>query len=207
MPANRSLGRNNPRRQQRKLYIVVGEGEATEKEYFEFFRNQSDKYRLMYIPLKNHHGGNMVELVKMMDRQASKHSAPSKATPTEYWIIADVERAETARDFTPLFEWVRKSPYNHLGLTNRQFENWLLLHFQTGMASEHPDRDLKKYIHGYGEKAKHVRGEIGLNNVLTALANAKSANVTATDKPAGMQDIPLNHTSLPHLIQKLVESN
>ncbi|WP_288920868.1 RloB domain-containing protein, partial [uncultured Bifidobacterium sp.] len=99
---------------------------------------------------------------------------------------------------------VQRSPNNHLGLTNRQFENWLLLHFQKGMASEHPARDLNKYIQGFGEKSKHIRGKILLEHVSTALANAKTSNVITTDKPNGTQDIPLNHTSLPRLIQSLV---
>lgn len=208
MAANRnSRGLGRPSRQQlqqRKLYIVVGEGEITEKEYFALFDNQPSEYRLIYVSLKNHHGGNTNELVKEMNRQANKHSSPSSAAPTEYWIAADVERAETARDLSPLFRWVQRSPNNHLGLTNRQFENWLLLHFQRGMASERPARDLSKYIQGFSEKSKHIRGKIQLEHVLIALANAKTANVIVTDKPGGMQDISLNHTSLPRLIQNLV---
>lgn len=203
-----SLGRPNKRQfQQRKLYIVIGEGEQTEREYFNLFNNRPGKYRLIYVSLKNHHGGNTAELVKEMSRQANKHSTPSAAAPTEYWIIADVERMEIARDLNPLFEWVKKSANNHLGLTNRQFENWLLLHFQKGMASEHPVRDLGKYIQGFSEKSKHIRGKITLQHVLIGLANAKAANITTTDRPTKMQDIPFNHTSLPNLIQNLVEDN
>ena len=202
---SRGLGRPNKHQfQQRRLYIVVGEGEITEKEYFSLFDNRPGEYRLIYVSLKNHHGGNTTELVREMGRQAAKHSSPSASAPTEYWIIADVERAETARNLNPLFEWVKRSSNNHLGLTNRQFENWLLLHFQKGMASEHPSRDLGKYIQGFSEKSKHIRGKVQLKHVRVGLANAKNANVITTDKPTGMQDIPLNHTSLPQLIQNLV---
>lgn len=74
-------------------------------------------------------GGNPRELMKEMEKQQRNHPN-SKEAPTEYWIILDKEQSNVNRSLEPLYAWVRKSEANNLGITNTQFENWLLLHFQ-----------------------------------------------------------------------------
>lgn len=198
------LGRaKRPLLPQRKLYIVVGEGETTEREYFDLF-GTNPGFRLVYCTPGSHHGGNMMELVREMQRQMRKHSVASKEAPTEYWIIADVEGAASNRDLGPLFTWVRQGEYRHLGITNRQFENWLLLHFQKGMASNHPTRDLAKYIAGYSDKSKHIRSRVSREHVRRALENARNANVICSDVPHDMSDCPVNSSALPRLVKQIV---
>lgn len=201
----KSRGLRRPRRAkllQKKLYIIVGEGERTEKEYFQIFSPVDAS--IMYSSPSDHHGGNVHTLIKEIGNQKRRHSQPSAAAPTEYWIIADVERSDAGRNLTPLFQWVKKNENHHLGLTNQQFENWLLLHFQKKIASSNPVNELRKYIPQYTSRSKGIGNTIQLSHVFTAIENARSANVISTDIPSNVDEIPINHTSVPVLVGKLI---
>ncbi|MFC2663754.1 MAG: RloB family protein [Scardovia wiggsiae] len=203
----RPLSRRVNHREQKKLYIIVGEGAVTEKEYFRLFQSQKEKkYRLSYVSPRDNHGGNPRELMKEMEKQQRNHPN-SKEAPTEYWIILDKEQSNVNRSLEPLYAWVRKSEANNLGITNTQFENWLLLHFQQKMASTNPVHDLSKYIKGYSRWNKSLNKCIHKEQILIALENARSYNVGISPRPANDKAIPNNSTSLPTLVQKLMDES
>lgn len=196
---------DRPHRQQKqhRLFVIVGEGARTERRYFALFQDPS--YTIVYSSPRGNHGGNMIELVREMRVQQRRRSKPSASSPTEYWIVVDVERETVPRDLAPLLSWVRESPFNHLALTNRQFENWLLLHFRKGMACDHPERELGRYVNGYGPKHKVLKpGDITIQQVEVALANARSANVVISDRPTDLRGLPSYCTSLPSLVEQLM---
>lgn len=197
--------RGKATRQQKKLYIIVGEGERTEKEYFQIFRDLDNaEYFVRYISPASHHGGDTRALVAEIESEERERPISSVEAPTEYWIVADVENEGSGRNFDPLFKWVGRNQNRHLALTNPQFENWLLLHFQKSIASSNPVKELNKYITTYTLHSKGIERKVTLEHVKTALNNAKSANVVATDNPQTMGDIPINHTAVPKLVEKLV---
>ena len=129
---------------QRKLYIIVGEGEVTENAYFSAFK--SNTYRVVYTTPSKHHGGSMDELVQCIEDQETSHR---KNAETEYWIVADTEKSTTQRKLDPLIQWVKKDySTHHLAITNQQCEDWLLLHFQTSMSTHNPVQELDQKMPG-----------------------------------------------------------
>lgn len=205
MGRRRAVGAfDRPRRvmRQRKLYVVVGEGAKTERQYFDLFHDSS--YAIAYSTPRGNRGGNMRELVREMGIQKGRHSKPSAAAPVEYWIVADMERESVHRDLSPLLEWVGESPLHHLALTNRQIENWLLLHFRKGMASADPVRELARYIPGYDAQNKGLAGKITVEHARVAVEHAKVANVMISDRPVSLTGLPVFCSSMPVLVERLL---
>lgn len=203
-PLRCSMQRRGRLAQQRLIY-VVGEGELTEREYALILRKEiKGTFRLNYASPSGHHGGSAAALVKTARALESDHPS-SKEASTDFWILADVEAAGKAHDLRVLFEWVSGGENRHLGLTNEQFENYLLLHFRRSMSSQHPERDLAAFIPGYGKANKRIGGRIGLEQIVTALNNAKASNVLVGDRPTQAQDVPRYSTSVPHLVRELME--
>lgn len=203
--SNRSFGRPRLNIPQRKLYVVVGEGELTEKGYIGLF--SSTTYAISYTSPRGHHGGSAKKLVQQMREQRKKHAPSTKAAPTEYWIIADAEEENKNHDLQPLFDWVMEDEDNHLAITYPQFENWLLLHYQTKMSSMNPVRDMGKYISGYSRSNKSIGKHITEERVRTALDNAESAGVVVMDRAATMKELSQGktyYTSMPQLVRKLL---
>ena len=82
----------------------------------------------------------MDELVKCIEDQETSHR---KNAETEYWIVADTEKSTRQRDLRPLIQWVQEDySTHHLAITNQQFEDWLLLHFQNRMSKNDPVQEL-----------------------------------------------------------------
>lgn len=203
--SNRSFRRPRLNIPQRKLYVIVGEGELTEKEYIGLF--SSNTYTKTYESPKGHHGGSAKELVRCMRDQRKKHAPSTKAAPTEYWIIADVEEESKRHDLQPLFDWVMEDEDNHLAITYPQFENWLLLHYQKKMGSMDPVKDVGKYISGYSSRNKSIGKRITEVQVRTALDNAEAAGVVVMDRAATMKELSQGkayYTSMPQLVRKLL---
>lgn len=200
-----TLGRPRRKLPQRKLFVIVGEGELTEQEYIALF--SSDAYNIAYVPPRRHHGGDAKSLVKKMREQRGKHTQSTKAAPTEYWIIADVEEEGKNHNLQPLFDWVQEDENNHLAITYPQFENWLLLHYQPNMGSINPVRDLAKHITGYSKHKKSIGKCITNKQIRDALQNARSAGVEVTDRPSSMTEIAQGrayYTSMPCLVRRLI---
>lgn len=57
---------------QRKLYIIVGEGEVTENAYFSAFKSKT--YRVVYTTPPKHHGGSMKKLIQCIENQETLYS-------------------------------------------------------------------------------------------------------------------------------------
>lgn len=200
-----ALGRSHRNIPQRKLFIIVGEGEVTEREYVKRFI--SDAYATVYKSPRGSHGGDAKRLVRQMREERKKHSPSTKAAPTEYWIIADAEEENKNHNLEPLFDWVQEDENNHLAITYPQFENWILLHYRTSMSSTNPVHDLAKYIPGYANHNKSIGNRITDEQIHTALRNARIAGVVVTDRPTNMSQLSQGRayfTSMPHLVQQLL---
>ncbi|WP_289098640.1 RloB family protein [uncultured Bifidobacterium sp.] len=203
---NKTLSRPRRKLPQRKLFVIVGEGELTEQEYIGLF-SASGTYTIAYTPPRGHHGGDAKSLVKEMRRQKGNHAQSTKPAPTEYWIIADAEEENKNHNLQPLFDWVQEDENNHLAITYPQFENWLLLHYQPNMGSTNPVRDLAKHIPGYGKHKKSIGKYVTDEQIRIALQNAKSAGVEVTDRPSSMTEIAQGrayYTSVPCLVRRLI---
>ena len=200
----RTLGRPRRKLPQRKLFVIVGEGELTEQEYMGLF--PTVKYTIAYTSPRGHHGGDAKSLVQEMRKQKGSHAPSTKAAPTEYWIIADAEEERKKHNLQPLFDWVQEDENNHLAITYPQFENWLLLHYQPSMGSTTPVRDLAKHIPGYSKHKKSIGKYITEEQIRIALQNAKSAGVEVTDRPSSMIEMQgrAYYTSVPCLVRRLI---
>ena len=204
--------RSSNTKPQRKLYIIVGEGEVTENAYFSAFKSQT--YRVVYKTPSKHHGGSMDELVQCIEDQETSHR---KNAETEYWIVADTEKSTRQRDLRPLIQWVQEDySTHHLAITNQQFEDWLLLHFQNRMSKNDPVQELDSdsKMPGYsGKKHPNTKGKrkhisnINEKRILTAVDNAYHCNMVVSDQPGSgnTSEYERPHTtSVPHLVEKLI---
>jgi len=57
---------------QRKLSIIVGEGEVTENAYFSALKSQT--YRVVYTTPSKHHDGSIEKLVQCIEDQETLYS-------------------------------------------------------------------------------------------------------------------------------------
>lgn len=202
---NGRLKRRKDFKPQRALFLIVGEGEVTEKEYFDILSEFcKTRINVKYVTPKKHHGGNCKALVQTMNDEIKAKSDSLKQD--ENWIVADIEDPGKSRDITPLITWCDKASHNYLGLTNPQFENWLLLHFQKGMSSNDPIHNLTKYIPAFKKNNKHIRGSIDITRIKAAIQNAKGSGVVVPDTSNNKSTYEINNcTSISHLVAKLIE--
>ena len=120
-----------------KLFLIVSEGDKTERHYFKEFEARYKKE----FDERNLH-------VRFVDRKNSAHSDPKHVYDTlekvceefegiyelreydELWLVIDVDDYENRKDtISDLMEKCENEPLYHLALNNPCFEIWAMLHF------------------------------------------------------------------------------
>lgn len=211
------LRRRNPV-PRRKLFVVIGEGENTEKDYFSLLDTlgHDHGFSVRYVALKNHHGGSPFYLVKEAKAQEAQTAGQGE---TEFWIVADVERESVSRDLNLLFEWVEEGKKGqkgkkggeqrnsrHLGLTCQQFENWLLLHWSTSMESGNPtDKIDREYIRDYKKNGKRLTSfDVSFEQMREAIERAKNQGRTVPSQVGRRNWGQKAETSVWELVDELL---
>ncbi|MCC6156997.1 MAG: RloB domain-containing protein, partial [Deltaproteobacteria bacterium] len=166
-------------RPQRKIYLVICEGEVTEKEYLEGYRRtfRNGKISLHFPP---DHGVplSLVRIAKDLKKAAervARNTGDRGQSYDQVWCVFDVDAHPN------LARAMDEASANgiELAISNPCFELWLLLHFRDspGMQSRSTiQRMLKNYVNGY---VKHVDFSQYEDRVTEAVSRATRISLIA----------------------------
>jgi RloB-like protein len=174
------------RRQRRKRYLLLCEGEETEPTYFAGLR-RCLRSSLIEIEVAGEHG-DPKRLVEIADtRRKSAQIAARRANDKSLlfdavWCIFDVDKHERLPEAVQL----AASRPIELAISNPCFEVWLLIHFRDQWAyitCSAAYSEVKEQILGYEKKVDHrsIHGRTG-----AAVERAKAMDARAVASGNGM---------------------
>lgn len=135
-----------------QVYVSC-EGVVTEPEYFERLRPFIRKnYRLVIIKRERKEvGHSSPPHIRRKIEDYRRVRRISLAPDDEQWLIFDVD-SWTPAQFAETYRWAAARKKNFLGISNPDFEYWLLLHFEDPLDKLSPEgikAQLRYYIPGY----------------------------------------------------------
>ena len=153
---HRKPGRPKPFRDRKPCFLVVTEGEVTEKEYIEGFADACRNPRVK-VEIASKHGvpKTLVEIAKGRKREAEEDAAREKDDNLAYeevWCVFDIDEHPNVGDAK---EMARDNGIR-VAISNPCIELWLLLHFRDNPGAKDRVKTktmLKKHVPGYD---KHV---------------------------------------------------
>jgi hypothetical protein len=144
-------------------FLIVSEGEKTEKLYFEAFEVPGLKVHAIGT------GRSSIDVV----REAVKQRERSGLEFAQVWCVFDRDQC-TSRDCSAAFELAERQGIR-VAFSNIKFELWFLLHFmffETATRSEDYDEKLSDLLgHEYNKNSPTIYAEIA-DRQETAIANA-----------------------------------
>lgn len=171
-------GRPRARRKRACRYLVVCNGEVTEKQYFEYLNSLSSKYSVSIRALKKD-PKTLAQIAKDLKRRDKREcSAPEgKSDPFKnVFIVTDVDLYLPASFLEA--KRICKQAGISLIISNPCFEVWLIDHIQccpvTVVEAEAAKNRAKKLGLTHGERNKKIRLEHIDGKSDTAIANANS---------------------------------
>lgn len=189
----------------RKRYVLITEGRVTEPDYFLYSIGGLIDDDHNTVSIEDQHNGDYKRLVAIADK--AEHN--SSRGETEYWILADTEQRDVAKECGDLLDWARESGH-YLAVSNTMFEVWVLMHKQKpntkSAAKSFLIEQMKStVIKTYSATNKHldkvVFTEEEVRRAIRLASNRRSTFQTGNDKqpPAS----PWN-TTVDLLVKKLL---
>ncbi|NEQ97300.1 MAG: RloB domain-containing protein [Cyanothece sp. SIO2G6] len=154
-------------RELRQRFLIVCEGKATEKNYFEKFR-----VTRLEIIIKGL-GCNPLNLVKGVQMIVDK----GKKDDDQYhqvWCVFDRDEW-LPEDFNSAIRMAEAQGW-HVAYSNEAFELWYILHFEflnTGLSRKNYSKKLTQYLGQPYEKNSHFMYDMLMEHQNTAIANAE----------------------------------
>ena len=148
MGKKRTFNRKTGRKRYKKVFIISVEGSVTERQYFNWFKQQHSAIHIKCINKRDQSAPRKV-LKKM--KQHLKDNNLNKND--EAWLVVDRDGWQEEH-LNELFSWSDTNPSYGLALSNPNFEYWLLLHFEDGRTinnSHNCKERLLKYIPKYNK--------------------------------------------------------
>jgi hypothetical protein len=170
--------RNRPRRKGRRpafrdpkpRILIVTEGEVTEREYLEGFRDECRNPRVT-IEVAKEHGvpKTLVKIAKQYKEEAEAGAAREKDDNVAYdsvWCVFDID------DHPAVGEAKKMARDNgiDLAISNPCIELWLLLHFSDNPGMQDRvtiKKRLKKHVPGYDKHVDYAMYEPGYSQAVT----------------------------------------
>lgn len=142
----RNFQRPVGKKRYRKIFIIATEGAKTEPEYFSTLNARNVAVHIKCLKKKSDSSPDKVlrKIKTYIHQENLKES-------DEAWVVVDRDRWEAAR-LDELFEWSQEKHNFGLGLSNPNFEYWLLLHFEDGksvFSSNECKERLQRYLPRY----------------------------------------------------------
>lgn len=180
----------------RKRILIVCEGEKTEHNYFESFRQRGDLVKV-YV---HGEGKNTISLVAQADTLIKEYK--DKHEPIdETWCVFDRD-SFSADQFNGAIEKCRQKKY-HAVYSNEAFEIWYLLHFEkhdTAYSRKQYEKMLSERLgEPYKKNSKDMYAKL-IDKQNTAIKNAKSLREFYGEKHNPCLDNPCT------LVYQLVEA-
>jgi hypothetical protein len=116
-------------RNKRKFYLVVCEGEKTEPNYFEAFKNDLPKAVLNVYEFKIEGTGyNTLSLVQEAERLKNNWQQQTMRPIDKVWVVFDKD-SFIPQDFNAAIAQCNQTKNIEAAWSNEAFELWYLLHF------------------------------------------------------------------------------
>lgn len=173
-PAHGRNGRRR-RRERKALYLVVGGGEVTEKQYFEYYKTEQDNINLKYEPQVGSPRQLAVHAVK---RKRETDANSSVDSYKGIWVVVDVD------DFHDHADAQRICRDNGIGLiiSSPCFEVWLIDYVQrcpdSIVLTKDAERRAAKLGITEGARNKYINLDRIAGLEETAIKNARSHNTS-----------------------------
>ncbi len=125
----RNSGRGPEKKQPRKRFLIVCEGEVTELEYFTFFKNWVTNPLVDVIPLQSSKGTHACGVVQAaLEKRKELEGENRWQAHDELWCVYDVD-AKPSADLNNARQRANANNVN-VAVSNPSFELWLLLHLR-----------------------------------------------------------------------------
>ena len=114
--------------EERKYFLIVCEGERTEPNYFNYFKNILPKHLLETINVKGE-GDNTINIVKQaITLRESRKNSLTLPKYDEVWAVYDKDDFPADKYNSAVS--LAKREHIESGHSNQSFELWYILHFQ-----------------------------------------------------------------------------
>lgn len=129
--------KNVETRKERQYFLIVTEGERTEPNYFNFFRDRLPNRFLSTIDVRGQ-GTNTINVVEKAIRGKEKRERSAKPDFDEVWAVFDKDDFPDHR----VNEAISLAERNNINtaFSNQAFELWYILHFQDLDSNLHRSR-------------------------------------------------------------------
>lgn len=168
----RSFRRDLGERSYRKIFAIATEGEKTEPSYFDVFCDHSVIY--VYC-VETEEGEEHLNSPRHVMERMEQHLADEEIKDNyEAWLVVDKDRW-TDDQLDDLCEWSQKADNRGLAVSNRQFEYWLLLHFEDGVgvrSAADCARRLRQHLPDYDKEVEPK--DFSEDLILQAISRARS---------------------------------
>ena len=178
----------------RKLFVIATEGSKTEPEYFSALNSRIAAIRVKC--LKNKHDSSPDKVLRKIRDYIQQENLKAS---DEAWVVVDRDQWPSAL-LDQLFAWSQEKKNYGLGLSNPNFEYWLLLHFEEGKgvsSSNECKERLQRYLAGYNKGISP--GKITPDTIHEAIRRAKQR-----DNHKAWPDN--NGTTVYRLVQNIIGS-
>jgi len=125
----RKFKREPGRWQYRKFIIIATEGDRTEKQYFDIFKNSNAVIKLECLRSKDRSSPKQV--LERMQHYLRREGLDKNDKKWQAWLVLDCDQ-NSEDTLQELYQWTQSNEHYHLAVSNPQFEYWLLLHFENG---------------------------------------------------------------------------
>lgn len=190
-----------PRKQrtrlQRRVYIIVCEGEKTERIYFKKYQTNC-RYCNMKIETPNSKCTDPINLVKFANKQINKEH-------DVIWCVFDCDE-NTNENISKACKIAKKNV--KICFSNPNFEYWFLLHYEyiiTRLERSEVINKLKKYIPNYNKSEDFF--DLLLDNRPKAITNSKKLNEMHEKNNIDLISIESNPSSQVHTIVEEILKN
>lgn len=182
----------------RRNFIIVPEGEKTEKSYLQHVHRELDIRTCNLIFART--GGSIRSLIKCAEKNEKKVKPESGDT---IWIVLDYDpESHFPEQFVELAAWENKKNYHHVAISSPRFEIWLLMHTMSlSDAKKIVDSDsaVEQILPGFKQftRCKH---RFDKATILSAVERARKSQYPTSESP----NIP--GSGMPNLLNDMLRA-
>lgn len=204
MNLKKRLKRQTRIREQRKIFIIVVEGQ-TEQRYFENFRNLAAN---VIVKVNRPKASDPGSALSKMEEQLEEFKAKKDLKPGDQaWLVFDQDQWGLS-SIEAAWDWSVERKDRGVAFSRPQFELWLLLHFEsaTGVSTKSEVlHRLDVYIPGY-TKGKQNQLPQDVESYRNAIENAKSKVTEIPESFSDTNDIAGAFTTVHFLVESILQA-
>ena len=177
-----ALRTHKPKRRPKHRILIVSEGKATEKDYFQYYQEQV-RNPLVHVEMAKETGVPKT-VVEIAIRERNNAAQTAKAEKDENLLWDEVWAVFDVDEHPHLEEAITSANKENItmAISNPCFELWLLLHFKDQRASIHrhnAQSDVKTFLRDYGKALDDKNLALIYQGYAHALKRAQSLDAEA----------------------------